>query len=69
MSRLHNFCAGPCVLPVSVLEQLANDMVDYQGSGMSLIEMSHRAPIYDEVHHNTMAPARETAGHIRAHFP
>lgn len=58
MSRLHNFCAGPCVLPVTVLEQLANDMVDYQGSGMSLIEMSHRAPIYDEVHHNTMASLR-----------
>ena len=58
MSRLHNFCAGPCVLPVSVLEQLAHDMVDYQGSGMSLIEMSHRGPIYEEVHLNTMASLR-----------
>jgi len=52
--RAHNFCAGPCALPVSVLEELAADMVDYQGTGMSLIEMSHRGPEYDAVHHDTM---------------
>ncbi len=58
MSRIHNFCAGPCVLPITVLEQLANDMVDYKGTGMSLIEMSHRGPIYEEIHMNTMASLR-----------
>ena len=55
MTRLHNFCAGPCTLPVSVLEQLRDDMVDFKGSGMSLIEMSHRSAVYDEVHHATMS--------------
>jgi len=55
MTRLHNFCAGPCTLPVSVLEQLRDDMVDFKGSGMSLIEMSHRSSVYDEVHHATMS--------------
>jgi len=58
MTRLHNFCAGPCTLPLSVLEQLRDDMVDFRGSGMSLIEMSHRGAIYDEVHHATMASLR-----------
>ena len=58
MNRLHNFCAGPCTLPTGVLEQLSNDMVDFQGSGMSLIEMSHRAKIYDEIHHGTMDSLR-----------
>lgn len=58
MPRIHNFCAGPCVLPVTVLEQLASDMVDFKGTGMSLIEMSHRAPIYEEIHMNTMASLR-----------
>ena len=58
MNRLHNFCAGPCTLPMTVLEQLANDMVDFRGSGMSLIEMSHRAKIYDEIHHGTMDSLR-----------
>lgn len=58
MPRLHNFCAGPCTLPLSVLEQLRDDMVDFQGSGMSLIEMSHRSPVYDEIHHGTMNSMR-----------
>ncbi len=52
--RAHNFCAGPCALPVGVLEELAAEMVDYQGTGMSLIEMSHRGAEYDAVHHDTM---------------
>ncbi|NOX29752.1 MAG: 3-phosphoserine/phosphohydroxythreonine transaminase [Actinobacteria bacterium] len=54
MNRAHNFCSGPCTLPVSVLERLAADIVDYQGSGMSLLEMSHRSDIYDRVHHHTI---------------
>jgi len=58
-NRVYNFCAGPCTLPLEVLEQAQKEFVDYQGTGMSLIEMSHRAPEYDEVHKEAMALARE----------
>lgn len=54
MTRVHNFCAGPCTLPQSVLEELAAELVDFEGQGMSLIEMSHRSPVYDRVHHETL---------------
>ncbi|MCP3936295.1 MAG: 3-phosphoserine/phosphohydroxythreonine transaminase [Actinomycetia bacterium] len=54
MTRVHNFCAGPCTLPVSVLEQLGDQMADFDESGMSLVEMSHRSSEYDEVHHRTL---------------
>lgn len=48
--RVHNFCAGPCTLPVDVLEETRDELVDYRGSGMSVIEMSHRSPEYEDVH-------------------
>ncbi len=57
--RVHNFCAGPCTLPLPVLEEVAHELVEFDNSGMSLIEMSHRSPVYDEVHHNTMSLLRE----------
>jgi phosphoserine aminotransferase len=50
VSRVSNFCAGPCTLPVDVLAEVRDELLDYQGSGMSLIEMSHRSPEYDAVH-------------------
>ncbi|HYO33308.1 MAG TPA: 3-phosphoserine/phosphohydroxythreonine transaminase [Nocardioidaceae bacterium] len=50
MKRVRNFCAGPCTLPVEVLTEVQAELLDYQGSGMSLIEMSHRSAEYDEVH-------------------
>ena len=53
--RVHNFSAGPCTLPLSVLEEGQAEFVNYHDSGMSLIEMSHRGKhfvsIYDEVIH------------------
>ncbi len=49
MSRIYNFSAGPSMLPVSVLEQAAKDLVDYQGTGMSVMEMSHRTPVYEDI--------------------
>ena len=52
--RAKNFCAGPCTLPLEVLEEAQAEFVDYQGTGMSLIEMSHRSPEYDAVHHEAM---------------
>jgi phosphoserine aminotransferase len=56
--RIFNFAAGPCTLPVPALERAQVDFVNYQGSGMSLIEMSHRGKQYDEVHHACLANLR-----------
>ena len=58
-NRVHNFCAGPCTLPLPVLEEAQREFVDYHGEGMSLIEMSHRAKAYDQVHQEAMALAME----------
>jgi phosphoserine aminotransferase len=57
--RIFNFAAGPCTLPVPALERAQADFVNYQNTGMSLIEMSHRGKQYDEVHHACMANLRE----------
>jgi phosphoserine aminotransferase len=58
-NRIFNFSAGPCTLPLPALEKAQADFVDYQGAGMSLIEMSHRGKHYDDVHHEAMAGIRE----------
>ncbi len=58
-NRVYNFCAGPCTLPLEVLEEVQRELVDYQGTGMSLIEMSHRAPEYDAVHKEAIRLALE----------
>ncbi len=49
MSRIYNFSAGPSMLPLPVLQQCAQEMTDYNGSGMSVMEMSHRSAVYDEI--------------------
>ena len=49
MSRVYNFSAGPAVLPEEVLQEAADEMLDYQGSGMSVMEMSHRSKVYDKI--------------------
>jgi phosphoserine aminotransferase len=49
MSRVFNFSAGPSMLPLKVLETAATDMIDYHGCGMSVMEMSHRSPVYEEI--------------------
>ena len=49
MSRVYNFSAGPAVLPEEVLREAADEMLDYQGSGMSVMEMSHRSKVYDNI--------------------
>jgi phosphoserine aminotransferase len=56
--RAVNFCAGPCTLPLPVLEEAAAEFVDYGGTGMSLIEMSHRSPEYDAVHTEALERVR-----------
>ena len=49
MGKVWNFSAGPAILPKEVLQELADEMVDYRGSGMSVIEMSHRGAIVDGI--------------------
>ncbi|MCI8670384.1 MAG: 3-phosphoserine/phosphohydroxythreonine transaminase [Lachnospiraceae bacterium] len=49
MSRVYNFSAGPAVLPEEVLQELADEMMDYNGTGMSVMEMSHRSKAYQEI--------------------
>ncbi len=59
MSRVHNFCAGPCTLPLEVLEEVQAEFLDFRGSGMSLVELSHRSTEYDDVHQGSLALFRE----------
>ena len=49
MSRVYNFSAGPAVLPEEVLKEAAADMLDYKGCGMSVMEMSHRSKMFDNI--------------------
>lgn len=49
MSRVYNFSAGPAVLPEEVLKEAADEMLDYKGCGMSVMEMSHRSKVYDNI--------------------
>jgi len=56
MSKVHNFNAGPAVLPQAVLAQAQAELLDYQGRGMSILEMSHRSKEYEAV--NAQAEAR-----------
>ena len=49
MSRIYNFSAGPAVLPEEVLQETADEMLDYRGTGMSVMEMSHRSKAYQEI--------------------
>lgn len=49
MARVYNFSAGPSMLPVPVLEKAAAQMLDYEGSGQSVMEMSHRSKIYESI--------------------
>ncbi|MBR2191229.1 MAG: 3-phosphoserine/phosphohydroxythreonine transaminase [Eubacterium sp.] len=59
MSRVYNFSAGPAVLPEEVLEEAANEMLDYQGTGMSVMEMSHRSPAFQQIIDDAEADLRE----------
>ena len=49
MARVFNFSAGPSVLPEAVLKEAAEEMLDYQGTGMSVMEMSHRSKAFDDI--------------------
>ena len=49
MSRVYNFSAGPAVLPEEVLQEAAEEMLDYRGCGMSVMEMSHRSKTFETI--------------------
>ena len=59
MSRVYNFSAGPAVLPEEVLKEAADEMLDYRGTGMSVMEMSHRSKAYDTIIKEAEADLRE----------
>ena len=62
VKRVHNFNAGPSILPVSVLEKAQSEMLDYQGCGMSVMEMSHRSKEYESIIQTAEADLRELLG-------
>ncbi len=59
MNRIFNFGAGPSAIPLSVLQEVQKQLVDYKGEGLSIMEASHRSKMYDMVHNEAMALTRE----------
>ena len=58
MKRVHNFSAGPCTLPLEVLEETQGEFLDFADNGMSIIEDSHRGPSYEKIHQNALSSFR-----------
>lgn len=65
--RKFNFSAGPAVLPLPVLEEVRDTLVDYRGNGLSLLECSHRSKMYEDVHNETISLFRELLGLPESH--
>ncbi len=62
MSRVYNFSAGPAVLPEEVLKEAAEEMMDYRGCGMSVMEMSHRSSMFQQIIDEAEADFRKLVG-------
>jgi len=62
MARVYNFSAGPAILPLEALQEAQADLIDYKGSGMSVMEMSHRGKEYDALHNEAIANVKELMG-------
>ena len=62
MARVFNFNPGPAALPESVLREVADELLDYRGSGMSVLEMSHRSPAYQQIFDDAEATLRRVLG-------
>lgn len=62
MARVYNFSAGPSMLPEAVLQKAASEMLDYQGTGQSVMEMSHRTPEYESIIYGAENVFREIMG-------
>lgn len=67
MARAYNFNAGPAAIPLEVLQQAQEQFVDYQGAGMSIMEMSHRSALYEQVNNEAQTLMRELFG-IPEHY-
>ena len=59
MSRVYNFSAGPACMPLKVLETAGREITNYKNKGMSVMEMSHRSPMYEEIIAEAQALLRE----------
>ena len=62
MKRVYNFSAGPAVLPEEVLREAADEMLEYQGTGMSVMEMSHRSKAFDKIIKDAEQDLRDLMG-------
>ena len=62
MARIYNFSAGPAVLPLEVLKEVQAELLDFQETGMSILEMSHRSPAYEKVNAEAEADIKELLG-------
>ena len=62
MARIFNFSAGPAMLPEEVLKEVAEEMLDYRGCGMSVMEMSHRSKVYQQIIDEAEADLRQLVG-------
>ncbi len=62
MSRVMNFNAGPAALPLAALERARDELVDFEGSGMSVMEHSHRGKVYEKVHNEALALVAQHLG-------
>jgi phosphoserine aminotransferase len=60
--RIHNFNAGPAALPTAVLEEVQNDLLNYKGEGLSVMEMSHRSKTFDSIIKEAESLAKEIYG-------
>ena len=61
-NRIYNFSAGPAIMPEPVLEEIRDEMMNYRGSGMSVMEMSHRSKVYQQIIDEAEADLRELMG-------
>lgn len=57
--RVYNFSPGPAVMPLAVLEQIQQELLNYKGTGMSVLEMSHRSAVFEDIIHQTEANIRQ----------
>lgn len=62
MARVHNYYAGPAALPVEAIEAAREELLDFRGAGMSVMEISHRSRQYDDLHNETIALFKELLG-------
>lgn len=62
MARVHNFNAGPAGLPLPALERAQRELIDFEGTGMSIMEHSHRGKAYEAVHNEAISLVRELCG-------